>query len=476
MAPSLSPCDIKLQTGHGRLRPARWTDMALFFAGNYAAHAATVVTLPGESTSSALLAAVLAFLFPVIGVIRGVKAICSMAVFGQNSLEAAARSEALYMVDKKRTEFKPKRTIHGKHPSTLPPGYAFRVVARNSRFVGEERMALQSRLWQGLKEALPTNNKTTEKGKSPEENADNSTTTSSSYNMVKILISLGQTVYTTITLYRTRGDQLSQFGYAAFGLTVTPYVLMSAINLLGNLARPPYQTIAVVMESSATRTHLKHWRHWIRYGAVFGCVALQLVIVGALSSFRTGSSPASSLKGGWVLAWLISGCFLTELVNSGGGGDISRRLQLRREAKRYRSAREGGSGNRPAAAIAVHVEHPGIAGAKFLLFLKALTHPLTEFAQDIDILLPSGTRGDDDSDDHESNDSGTYDGVWSAELTEVVDQVRSKRDKLWTVLEAVNGSLAETQDDRSSGRATSPWKNRMRAAVSKNYLHRIQTY
>ncbi|KAK0712572.1 hypothetical protein B0T26DRAFT_752793 [Lasiosphaeria miniovina] len=161
-------------------RPTRWTDMALFFIGNYAAYAATVVTLSGESTSAA---------FSLL-----------MAVFGQNSLEVAARSEALYMVDKKGTEFKPEGTFHGKHSSTLPPGYAFRVVARNSRF----------------------------------------------------------------------------FGYAAFGLTVTPYVLVSAINLLGNLARPSYQTMFIV-ESSDMKD---------------------------------------------------------------GGGDISRRLHLRGEAKKYRIARK----------------------------------------------------------------------------------------------------------------------------------------
>jgi hypothetical protein len=30
-------------------RPSRWTDIATFFLGNYIAHAATIMTIPGES-------------------------------------------------------------------------------------------------------------------------------------------------------------------------------------------------------------------------------------------------------------------------------------------------------------------------------------------------------------------------------------------------------------------------------------------
>jgi hypothetical protein len=50
------------------------------------------------------------------------------------------------------------------------------------------------------------------------------TSISSSYNIVGGLIALAQAIYTSVTLYQTRGDQINQYGYAAFGLTVAPFV------------------------------------------------------------------------------------------------------------------------------------------------------------------------------------------------------------------------------------------------------------
>jgi hypothetical protein len=55
---------------------------------------------------------------------------------------------------------------------------------------------------------------------------------SASYSLVRPLIAIVQTIYAGVTLYRTRGDQLDRFGFAAFGLTVTPYLVMSIINFV----------------------------------------------------------------------------------------------------------------------------------------------------------------------------------------------------------------------------------------------------
>jgi hypothetical protein len=70
-----------------------------------------------------------------------------------------------------------------------------------------------------------------------------------SYNFVKLMIALGQAIYAITTLYRARGDQISEFGYVAFGLTVTPYLIMSVCNLLGSLACPEYSEIYLVESS-----------------------------------------------------------------------------------------------------------------------------------------------------------------------------------------------------------------------------------
>ena len=48
-----------------------------------------------------------------------------------------------------------------------------------------------------------------------------------------------------MTLYRARGDQLKQYGYAAFALTVIPYLMMSVLNLCSNLLLADYPSIFI---------------------------------------------------------------------------------------------------------------------------------------------------------------------------------------------------------------------------------------
>lgn len=69
---------------------------------------------------------------------------------------------------------------------------------------------------------------------------------SSSYNAVKTIVSIAQVVFSSVTLYNARGDQLRQYGYAAFSLTVVPYLVMSIVNLLGNLSTADFPAIYLV--------------------------------------------------------------------------------------------------------------------------------------------------------------------------------------------------------------------------------------
>ena len=62
----------------------------------------------------------------------------------------------------------------------------------------------------------------------------------------KIVASLVQVTAAVVTLYHSRGTQLDTYGYAAFGLTVIPYALMSIVNLIGNLACPSYDALYMV--------------------------------------------------------------------------------------------------------------------------------------------------------------------------------------------------------------------------------------
>ena len=89
-------------TNHGNQQllctPAAWTDILSFFLSNYLTHVATVVTYPGESSPSTLLALTSALLVPTAGVSRGLTAIVRRAKLAKSPLNVAARSGALCMV------------------------------------------------------------------------------------------------------------------------------------------------------------------------------------------------------------------------------------------------------------------------------------------------------------------------------------------------------------------------------------------
>ena len=78
--------------------PAGWIDIITFYAGNYLAHAATVISLPGESTISTVKVGLSALLFPTSGMLRGISAVGSFATLAKTDLKKAARSGALCMV------------------------------------------------------------------------------------------------------------------------------------------------------------------------------------------------------------------------------------------------------------------------------------------------------------------------------------------------------------------------------------------
>lgn len=87
--------------------PSSWTDIITFYVGNYAAHAATVISLPGESTISTTRVGLSALLFPTSGLMRGFLTIATFATFAKTDLQKAARSRALCMVIRSQ-DWKPR--------------------------------------------------------------------------------------------------------------------------------------------------------------------------------------------------------------------------------------------------------------------------------------------------------------------------------------------------------------------------------
>ncbi|PSN64547.1 hypothetical protein BS50DRAFT_528888 [Corynespora cassiicola Philippines] len=260
-------------TNHGMpgllCTPTQWSDTAAFYLLNYVAHAATVLVRPGERSADFVASVIGSLLFPALGLYRGIEAILSGAILVRgDDLRKAAKSGALCMVVRgadwrpadglefRGALFRQKReagdseqdipgtgrkqnglhlvpfspphlfskfgcpvyvhrqVIHGTY--TLPTGYRFAIVPSETLFHPLTSTVMEL---------------------------------SAVHNFVKALVALAQTCFACATLYRSRGDQISQFGYAAFGLTVAPYAVMSTVNLLGNICRPEYASL-YMMESS----------------------------------------------------------------------------------------------------------------------------------------------------------------------------------------------------------------------------------
>lgn len=279
----------------------------LFFASNYLAHCATVKLYPGSSLRDTAVTSILSLFIPSLGLIRALFSIGRYTRFrkNRNSLERAAAAGALRMVvrtedwtpqegdrirpvrngegvirlangqtfpksppdvlDKDRTErpgIDPEHVplvdniriqayeddpvgedgrlsapysffwhgamsvnkFHGK--ALLPPGYDWRDVHAEAKISWAE----SNRPGGGYDEGWM--------GPPPD--------ISSQYNWMQSLIAIFQVGSAGLTLYRSRGDQIERFGYAAYGLTVVPYLIMSIVNLMAQIATADYPNVYMV--------------------------------------------------------------------------------------------------------------------------------------------------------------------------------------------------------------------------------------
>lgn len=78
--------------------PTKSSDVLIFFLGNYFAHLATIRSLPGEPILPLIGTLLIALLFPVSGVIRGLDAVYEAAIFKKTSLQSAIRAGAVFQV------------------------------------------------------------------------------------------------------------------------------------------------------------------------------------------------------------------------------------------------------------------------------------------------------------------------------------------------------------------------------------------
>lgn len=124
------------------------------------------------------------------------------------------------------------RKVHGNlGKCPLPPGYALAMLPPGTTVKEPGR--------DDPKDLSHSTGYGTKIGFSPD-------SISPSYSLSQGLIAILQTISAFITLYRSRGDQLQHYGYAAFGLTVIPYLLMSIVNLLSTILTPDYDEVYLI--------------------------------------------------------------------------------------------------------------------------------------------------------------------------------------------------------------------------------------
>jgi hypothetical protein len=276
--------------------PATWTDVFIFYVVNYAAHAVTTRSLPGEQRYSVARTIMMALFFPAAGAFRGILGIASLAVLRSTCLEKAASAGALCMVIR-TPEWKPQHNDElyntiVRRPLQKPESSSQSHNINKDMIVGQVTNGLQEEEHLGINKTGPTqktirfamyNSSWREAEFFQDDISESELRIQGSYklppgytlsrvprrarfievdprlpttiklpynyNLPKILVSLGQAIYAIFTLYRTRGDQISQFGYAAFGLTVAPYIIASVLNLLGSVLCPEFPAVHMVESS-----------------------------------------------------------------------------------------------------------------------------------------------------------------------------------------------------------------------------------
>jgi hypothetical protein len=229
--------------------------------------------------------------------------------------------------------------MHGVY--RLPKGYCFIPLGRKARFVNDpedDPAPIGKRLLRGLTSAFRPRR------------TDRSAI-ACDYNVIKIIVAMLQLAFAITTLYRTRGDQITMYGYTAFGLTVAQYAWMSLLNLIGSLVCPSYPSIFVVESQtlkdlrakieaagetanyplSGTIGELtgpaeekilqKNYDIGMTSGGTFVAAvgggpylgAVPVAIIGGLSKFSLGGSALYQRV--WIMMWLVFGFFIGPFVS-----------------------------------------------------------------------------------------------------------------------------------------------------------------
>ncbi|OLN98028.1 hypothetical protein CCHL11_06840 [Colletotrichum chlorophyti] len=332
--------------------PPLWTDFVIFYATNYFVHALTLPSRPGESVLETCFTVTTALFLPSTGSLRAARWLLSHAgTVRRDELSRAVRAGALCMVVDETERSKVSwieaslRRMNFQRPrswydTSTPSWYrsCFRGAGRwvhSSRTIHGTCVLPQGFILVEVPVGTPL--------KPPPDSGANYLDRSniqlgSTYNIPKALFALGQAVWGATTLYRTQGDQLERYGYAAFGVTVAPYVFMSLVNLMALLVTPEYNCIYLVHTPDLDKAR----RHGGRFSGLIASVDLDnikrplrtfwpsqavhtsyfavttvlllfpVVLVAGLTGFNPGHSTVRQRA--WILCWLAFGIIMGPVI------------------------------------------------------------------------------------------------------------------------------------------------------------------
>ena len=308
--------------------------IATFFAANYAAHAATIKSNPGDKTPVTVCNIILALLFPVSGLMQAVNAIVRFGRRGNSDVGKACRAGALCMVvripgwipavgqtldaalvqqtwtQSSRDQDEEGELLNDLNPTASCQGSVSNVKVYRPNFAAEQSSkwlysdAVGARanvnlaatkvhgsylLPQGYGFAiLPRDTRLLEWTKPSTDTSatwTNGNDIASTYSLAKAAISIIQALAAFATLLGYRDDVVRRWGYASFHLTIIPYLVMTVFNFISNICTADYDCLymveTLVMDEARER------------GGMFeGTVAATYTVIGPASEDKVPPSTA----------------------------------------------------------------------------------------------------------------------------------------------------------------------------------------
>ncbi|CCM04104.1 uncharacterized protein FIBRA_06264 [Fibroporia radiculosa] len=252
-----------------------WWDMLVFLGSNFIAHAATVPTTAGAKPYDTLLWTIVVLFLPFAGLGRSwgmIKRYVSVhdgdnvqLALARGALVFVARNEkwepsdmheelvyiklpeGLKRLDEINEQTAESSTValyavHNRSKNPRDPIAHTEVDLSHCNFNGEMKLP-RGYTWAAVN--IPFGLYIMKTSLEPTKGI----MLARSQSWLKMAVSIAQLLAASITIYRSRGDQLYRYGYAAYGLTVIPYAIMTAANFMAMYLISDYPCIYVLRTS-----------------------------------------------------------------------------------------------------------------------------------------------------------------------------------------------------------------------------------